>query len=96
MIDAERTESSVLSRTEAGVLAPVFGTFQAVAAFSKRKPLGAAGGAITLALIAVAALAPIIAPHDPRELMGVVHAPPQLAFPLGTDAVGRDMLSRMI
>ena len=44
MIDAERTEASVLSRTEAGVLAPVFGTFQAVAAFSKRKPLGAAGG----------------------------------------------------
>ena len=96
MIDAERTEARALPRTGTGVLAPVLGAFQAVATFSKRKPLGAAGGAITVVLMAVAILAPLLAPHDPRELMGVVHAPPQLAFPLGTDAVGRDMLSRVI
>ena len=60
-------------------------------------------GAAVLALMALAAvLAPWLAPHDPYDLAvgpsGEIAfaAPPSLAFPLGTDSVGRDVLSRLL
>jgi peptide/nickel transport system permease protein len=67
------------------------------ARFIVRKPLGAFGGALILLLIAVALLAPIIAPYPydvgvaSERLQG-----PSLAHPFGTDANGRDLLSRII
>jgi len=59
----------------------------------------AAGGLMALALVAVALLAPLIAPHDPTR--AVAHTfgdpgAPSRAFPLGTDQLGRDVLSRII
>ena len=96
MIDAERTEAIALPRTGAGILAPVLGTFNAVATFSKRKPLGAVGGAITVLLVVVAILAPVLAPYGDREKAGEVHLAPSTQYILGTDNVGRDVLSRVI
>jgi peptide/nickel transport system permease protein len=61
-----------------------------------------AGAAICLALIISAVLAPWIAPHDPDygyvEGLSDVGAPvpPSRAFLLGTDNLGRDVLSRLI
>jgi len=55
----------------------------------------------SLALIAVfllsAILAPVLAPHDP-ELTNLRQArkPPSVEFPLGTDELGRDLLSRIL
>lgn len=46
-----------------------------------------------------AALAPLIAPHDPTSLeMGKARLAPgqDWAYPLGTDVLGRDILSRLI
>jgi ABC-type dipeptide/oligopeptide/nickel transport system permease subunit len=48
-------------------------------------------------LILVSALAPILAPHDPTA----IHArdglqPPSATYPLGTDNLGRDILSRIV
>jgi peptide/nickel transport system permease protein len=61
-----------------------------------------AGGFIAL-LIVLAVAAPLIAPHDPLEqnLMLASLPPAPLAdaepgYPLGTDALGRDVLSRLI
>ena len=54
---------------------------------------------IMLALIAIAASAPVLAPHGAAEQFRQYFlAPPfqQQAFPLGTDSLGRDMLSRLI
>jgi len=55
------------------------------------------------AFLGVAIFAPILAPHDPTlQYREHLLQPPfwqaggELAFPLGTDAVGRDMLSRLL
>ncbi len=54
-------------------------------------------GATTLALIAVVALlAPLIAPHDPWALLGTPLSPPGSEYLLGTDLLGRDLLSGLI
>src|SRR5882672_4112134 len=73
-----------------------------LAAFARRKPLGAVGGLIVLALVLTALLAPLISPHDPRRIIREadnrvpVYVAPSPAYPMGTDHVGRDILSRII
>jgi peptide/nickel transport system permease protein len=62
----------------------------------RRQPLGAAGGIIVLALIAVAVLAPRLAPHGPKEAGFAPYLAPSAQFPMGTDQLGRDVLSRVI
>lgn len=54
--------------------------------------------AIVLALFALAAVfAPFLAPYDPDAVdLLAVYAPPSPAHWLGTDALGRDILSRII
>ena len=52
---------------------------------------------VVLAVICAAAiLAPVIAPYDPDAIAGPFGAPPSLQFLLGTDQIGRDMLSRLL
>jgi peptide/nickel transport system permease protein len=61
-----------------------------------RQPLGAAGALIVTVLLATALLAPVLAPHGPKEAAFAPYRPPSAAFPLGTDNLGRDVLSRVI
>ena len=62
---------------------------------SSRK--GRVGFAILVGLLAVAVFAPLIAPHDPNAIdASRILAPPDLAHPFGSDALGRDVLSRVI
>ncbi len=57
-------------------------------------PLGAA---VVLAAVAVALLAPRLAPYDPlKQEIGNSLARPGRTHPLGTDNVGRDVLSRVM
>ncbi|MGO4354899.1 ABC transporter permease [Rhizobium sp. RAF36] len=62
-----------------------------------RSPSAAAGSAIVLLILAFALLAPLIAPYDPnlQETANRLMPPSALHW-LGTDAFGRDILSRMI
>ena len=60
-------------------------------------PLTLAGLAIIVAVLLVMALAPVIAPYDPNALdLRARLAAPGAAHWLGTDQVGRDLLSRII
>jgi peptide/nickel transport system permease protein len=67
-----------------------------------RRPLALAGMVIALAFVVVAIAAPLIAPHSPQEqffdglTLEGAPLPPNERFLLGTDLLGRDLLSRMI
>jgi peptide/nickel transport system permease protein len=67
-----------------------------------RNPRVMFGGAVLLAIVVLATLAPWLAPHDPLEqdLINTLLPPAwsggQHGFPLGTDSLGRDILSRLI
>lgn len=65
---------------------------------SLKKNKGAMVGMfITIIMVLVALFAPLIAPYDPVD-QAVLNAlkPPSFQHPLGTDELGRDMLSRII
>jgi peptide/nickel transport system permease protein len=65
--------------------------------FARRRPLGAAGAAIIIVMIAAAALADVISPYNPLATdYGAMLQAPSAAHWLGTDAFGRDVLSRII
>jgi peptide/nickel transport system permease protein len=69
----------------------------AVQDFIRRRPLGAVGAAVVALMILVALLAPVLAPYDPVAVhFEAMLAPPSAAHWLGTDAFGRDVLSRLI
>ncbi|MDH3198625.1 MAG: ABC transporter permease [Candidatus Krumholzibacteria bacterium] len=58
---------------------------------------GAVGAALVVLAVGGAALAPLVAPHDPYEIrMDNALSPPSAAHPLGTDAFGRDVASRAL
>jgi len=61
------------------------------------KPLGAAGAAICLVFLLCGIFAGLLAPRGVNEV-DLTHRlqPPSLEFPLGTDALGRDLLSRIL
>jgi len=63
----------------------------------KKNKLALTGSAIVLFFFFLSLFAPWISPYDPGaiDLQGVL-SPPSAAHPLGTDQLGRDVLSRMI
>jgi peptide/nickel transport system permease protein len=68
-----------------------------VGEFIRRRPLGAIGAALILVMVAMAATAGVIAPYDPLETdYGAMLAAPSGEHWLGTDAYGRDVLSRIL
>jgi len=66
--------------------------------FRRRWRLSAlVGGTIVAACVLVAVCAPLLAPHDPIQIFsGQLRKPPSLSFLMGTDEIGRDILSRVI
>jgi ABC-type dipeptide/oligopeptide/nickel transport system permease subunit len=61
-----------------------------------RTTSGAIGVSIVVFVLLLALLGPFIAPHDPTLPIGPDAAPPTGHAPLGTDELGRDVLSRLL
>ena len=65
--------------------------------FCRQRPLGAIGAAIVVLNLVVALGADVLSPYDPLATdYGAMLAAPSQAHWLGTDAFGRDVLSRVI
>ncbi len=69
---------------------------QRVLTLARRQPLGVLGGAIILMFLITAFLAPVIAPHDPREFAGPRLAAPSRNFLFGTNNLGQDVFARTL
>ena len=55
------------------------------------------GASVLTVLVLVALLAPVLAPHDPNAIDAHrILAGPDLSHPFGSDALGRDVLSRVL
>src|ERR1700736_5023470 len=61
----------------------------------RKRDIAAASLLAIITLIAV--LAPVLAPYNTTQPVGLPQLPPgSSGFPLGTDAIGRDVLSRVL
>jgi peptide/nickel transport system permease protein len=73
------------------------GWLAVVIEFCRKRPLGAVGAAVVLINVLVGLGANVIAPYDPVATdYGAMLARPSASHWLGTDAFGRDVLSRII
>lgn len=54
------------------------------------------GAGILALVILIALFGPLVAPHNPTAIVGIPISGPSGAFPLGTDYLGRDVLSRVL
>jgi peptide/nickel transport system permease protein len=69
----------------------------AIVDFCTQRPLGAIGAGVVLLNLVVGVLANVISPYDPLATdYGAMLAAPSRAHWLGTDAFGRDVLTRII
>lgn len=77
---------------------PVKGYWSSVLSRLRRDPVALVAGAILLAIVLMAILAPWLAPADPYRTSMLTRLQPigTPGFPLGTDELGRDVLSRLI
>jgi ABC-type dipeptide/oligopeptide/nickel transport system permease subunit len=68
--------------------------------FSLRRLVGGVparvGVGIVATLVVVAVVGPLVAPHTPTETVGAPFSGASGAFPLGTDYLGRDVLTRIL
>jgi peptide/nickel transport system permease protein len=70
---------------------------RAVAEFIKRRPLGAFGAFLIIAMVLAAVFADVVSPYDPVEArFADLLLPPSAAHLVGTDPFGRDVFSRLL
>lgn len=68
----------------------------AVLLAAARTPRGAAGLGLAGVVVLVAVIGPLAAPRSPDALLTLTYARPSGRFPLGSDFLGRDVLSRVL
>jgi peptide/nickel transport system permease protein len=77
--------------------APAVRRRRRVATGLRARPLAMAGLIVAALFVLVAILAPLLAPYDPSDTnFSQVLQSPSAAHPMGTDELGRDVLSRVI
>ena len=75
---------------------PSRGYLHTIARRFMRHRLGVASLCFLTLLVLLALLAPWITPYAPNKLVGKFSAPPSAQYLLGTDQVGRDVLTRLL
>jgi peptide/nickel transport system permease protein len=91
------TNIELAHATASATLAPRLTAVKAVVKFVRKKPLGAAGALIILAMMVVAASSGMLAPYDPYSPdYAVQFARPSIDHWFGTDEFGRDLMSRIM
>ena len=91
------TEQALTHVPASSTAAPRLTVAGEIARFIRANPVGAVGGAIIQAMLAVAAAAGTLAPYDPFTADYTLQfAPPSVDHWLGTDEFGRDILSRIM
>jgi peptide/nickel transport system permease protein len=89
--------SPPIEQVEAEVAALRYRWWNAVGEFARRRTLGAVGAGLAIVMILIGVSAPGLAPYNPLTVdFGAMLAPPSTGHWLGTDAFGRDVLSRLI
>jgi peptide/nickel transport system permease protein len=72
-------------------------TTASVRRFVRASPIGAVGALVMLLVLLVGAFAEVVAPYDPLVAnFGATRRDPSAQFLLGTDYLGRDVLSRIV
>jgi len=61
-----------------------------------RTPRGMAGSVLVLLVVLLAVIGPFFAAYPPLQFVTTPGAPPSSKFPLGSDILGRDVLSRVL
>jgi peptide/nickel transport system permease protein len=85
------------NRSNRAAASPARRFLSAVRRFFREKPLGATGAVILLFFILIALLAPFISPYEPNTIdIKMRMQDPSVQHWLGTDQLGRDILSRII
>lgn len=79
-----------------GEIGKVVAGRKARAGLLRAGPVAITGGTVLLILILVAVFAPLMAPYNPLAQIAMPFEPLSPAHPLGTDELGRDLLSRLI
>jgi len=93
-VELARASGWQIERRHPGALQRVL---SALWRFCRRKPLGAIGGLIIVALLVMAAFAEWIAPYAyDQSIRNARLRPPGSGFLLGTDNISRDIFSRIV
>ena len=88
---------NTLAVPQAGITDRVRRTASGIGTFARRYPLGFTGALILFAAVFLAIAAPIVTVHDFNEVkLEEIKETPSWSHPLGTDYVGRDILTRII
>ncbi|HEX7784837.1 MAG TPA: ABC transporter permease [Methylomirabilota bacterium] len=73
------------------------GPWTSVGRFARKKPLGAAGGALVVLMVVTAVFADLLQTHDPIATEAAATlSPPTAEHWLGNDHLGRDIYSRIV
>lgn len=95
-VPAQRIEDMERSNQAQGIVENNDSYFKTIAKRFVKNKMAVGGLVVLVLLILVAIFAPFIAPYNPNLTVGSFQAPPSSQFLLGTDEIGRDVLSRVI
>jgi peptide/nickel transport system permease protein len=90
---------NILGRMADGIPAPELSMeryWQTVWRRFRRHRLAMVGGTVVLLIVLASLIGPLLSPYDPDAVVGGFSQPPSADHWLGTDQVGRDVLTRLL